>query len=484
MAKPQRREAQPAFWLSFFGGACAAGVGLALYQAMKPRRRILDPRLIHRHSVNDDIPPTLVVPGIMGSGLLREDGTRVWLNLLNAMGQYNLGLPLTLPLTESRDGLRPGALLGTDAYMPRFFGFTEYYDLLDLLTLAGFRAAHDTGAQGLVQHVFAYDWRRDLVESARRLHETMEALADARGDRNTRFNVVGHSMGGLIARYYLRYGTAEPGDGPVTWAGARRIANLVLVGVPNTGGVHALEALLTGSRVGLSYTTLASSVVARMPSVYQLLPPREARALLDHKAEPLDYDVHDLETWKQLGWGPFAGSGLRRQNEMDVPGDTAAPSEYLDAVLKRAAAFQQALFRRPESPCPTRVVILGGDCMPTLARAIVSEKPGTPPRFEPLNRVEADAMFEAGDGRVTRASVLGSHLPGAEDVESGAGFPEVGQSFFGSADHHGIYQEPTFQSILLRLLLKPVRKTHPVLASGGAPVRVGSEPDATGVATA
>ena len=96
--------------------------------------------------------------------------------------------------------------------------------------------------------------------------------------------------------------------------------------------------------------------------------------------------------------------------------------------------------------------------MPTLARAIVPGKPGTPPRFEPLNRQEADAMFEAGDGRVTRASVLGSHLPGAEDTEAGSGFPEVTQSFFGSADHHGIYQEPTFQSILLRLLLRPVRK--------------------------
>ena len=98
--------------------------------------------------------------------------------------------------------------------MPRLFGFTEYYDLLDLLEAAGFRAAQqDAAARARVHHVFAYDWRRDLVESARRLDETLEALAEARGDPDTRFNVVGHSMGGLIARYYLRYGTAEPADG-------------------------------------------------------------------------------------------------------------------------------------------------------------------------------------------------------------------------------------------------------------------------------
>jgi pimeloyl-ACP methyl ester carboxylesterase len=471
MAKKRSPDLGSGFVLPFVAGAVAAGAAYALAQAFTPRRRGIDPRLIHRPRKDDTIPPTVIVPGIMGSGLLRDDGARVWLNLRNAMGQYNLGLPLALPLSESRDGLQPGRLLGTDAYMPRFFGFTEYYDLLDLLTTAGFRAAHETGAHGLVQHVFAYDWRRDLVESARRLHETMEALADARGDHETRFNVVGHSMGGLIARYYLRYGTAEPGDGPVTWAGAKRIANLVLVGVPNSGGPHALEALLHGSRVGLSYTTLASSVVARMPSVYQLLPLKETLPLLDHKAQPLHDDVHDIATWERFGWGPFAPAAQRRQNDMALSDDKATPRAFLAAVLERASAFQRALVRRPDTPCPSKVVILGGDCLPTLARALVSEKPGNPPRFEPLNRLEADAMFEAGDGRVTRASVLGSHLQGADEGETGSGFPEVAQSFFGSAEHHGIYQEPTFQSILLRLLMRPLRAPRPEALLAGISTR-------------
>jgi hypothetical protein len=64
-------------------------------------------------------------------------------------------------------------------------------------------------------------------------------------------------------------------------------------------------------------------------------------------------------------------------------------------------------------------------------------------------------MFEAGDGRVTRASVLAAHLPGTEETETGCGLQEASQVFFGAADHHGIYEEPTFQSLLLRLLLRP-----------------------------
>ena len=60
-------------------------------------------------------------------------------------------------------------------------------------------------------------------------------------------------------------------------------------------------------------------------------------------------------------------------------------------------------------------------------------------------------MFEAGDGRVTRASVLGvAPARGPTRRETGSGYPEVAQAFFGSADHHGIYNEPTFQSVLLR----------------------------------
>jgi len=443
-------------------GVLAAGSGMVLASALANRRRRASPlRLIRAASA--DVAPVVVIPGIMGSRLLRPDGTPVWLNLRNAIGHYDLSLPLTLPLTESRDDLVPGPLLGTTAVMPRLFGFTEYYDLLDILAAAGFRAPTRNGDRGRdpAHHIFSYDWRRDLVETARRLHESLEAQAAARGDPDARFNVIGHSMGGLVARYYLRYGTAEPG-GPVTWAGAARIANLVLVAVPNAGGIHALEAMLYGNRVGLSHTTLAAPVIARMPSVYQLMPPRGAAALLDDTLAPLDVDLHDLATWERYGWGPFAPA----RRGLDLADDAAQEKSraFLAAALARSGEFHRALAREPETPCPVRVVILGGDCLPTIARGIVPDKRGLPPRFVPWNRKENDAMFEAGDGRVTRASVLASHLPFAERSHFGCGLPEVADAIFGSADHHGIYREPTFQSILLRLLLRPVRRAAAAVA--------------------
>jgi len=450
--------------LPFVAGIAAGTAGLALLRALERKR--LDPVLLRGLGDPGQVAPVVVVPGIMGSCLLRPDGTPVWLNLRNALGHYDLSLPFSLPLAECRDDLVPGPLLGTEAVMPRLFGFTEYADLVEILETAGFRAAptkkdgqepaaHKDAdrAPHPTYHVFGYDWRRDLVESARRLHERLESLAEARGDPHARFNVIGHSMGGLVARYYLRYGAAEPDEGaPVTWAGARRIRNLILVAVPNGGAIHALEALLYGNRVGLSYTTLAAGVIARMPSVYELLPPRGAPALLDHELQPLDVDLHDPATWERFGWGPFASAVVRRLSGGND--DSQAHRDFLEAALRRARLFHAALARPPETRCPVRVVLLGGDCLPTLARAVVPAKEGLPPRFEPWNRTETEALFEAGDGRLTRGSVLAAHLPGAELDEAGCGIPEVAHAVFGSGDHHGIYREPTFQSIILRLLLR------------------------------
>jgi hypothetical protein len=254
-------------------------------------------------------------------------------------------------------------------------------------------------------------------------------------------------MGGLVARYYLRYGGAEPSpDAPVTWAGARRLASVVLAATPSSGSIPSLGAILNGERVGFSHTTLAASVVSRMPSVYQLLPPAGTRPLVDPRGRPLDVDLHDPVTWERFGWGPFAPS----------PDDRLAPERaYLLAALERARAFHAALARPPATPCPVPVHAVGGDCLLTLARAVAGEgPPGAPPRFEARTRREQDVLYEAGDGRVTRASLLASHVPGAEGTASGSGLPELTQSFFGATDHHGLYAEPSLQVRLLRLLLR------------------------------
>src|SRR5437762_5138480 len=152
-------------WMPFAAGVLAGVAGSVLYQSLRSRRA-LDPRLIPWSRTDPDLPPTVLVPGILGSELLRPDGTHVWLNIYNALGSHDLSLPCQLPLAASLDDLVPGGLLGVDTVLPRLFGFTEYADLLELLEGAGFRRAPCPPPHGAAYCIFTYDWRRDLVESA------------------------------------------------------------------------------------------------------------------------------------------------------------------------------------------------------------------------------------------------------------------------------------------------------------------------------
>jgi hypothetical protein len=449
-------------WPLLAGIALGAAGGAAW--AAAGRRRRLDPRILRALPRAGDPPMVVFVPGILGSQLVRPDGTEAWLNLGNTLGHHDLSLPRKLPFARSRDDLHPGFLVGTDTLLPRAFGFTEYADVLDLLEAAGYEPGV---GPGLRYAVYTYDWRRDLVESARGLALRLEGLAQEKGDPAARFHIVGHSMGGLVARYFLRYGGADlSGDAPVTWAGAPRVASLVLAATPNGGCLPALGAALSGERVGLSYTTLAASVVSRMPSIYQLLPPAGTRPLVDPRGKPLDRDLVDPDTWEQFGWGPFAPTS---------DDHLAAERAFLVAALERARAFQSALAREATIPCPVPVHAVGGDCLLTLARAVAGEgPPGSPPRLDARTRREQDLLYEAGDGRVTRASLLATHLPGAEDSASGSGLPEIAHSFFGGADHHGLYADTAFQSLLLRLLLRPGPDPGLRPAPGpGSPARAG-----------
>jgi len=433
------RDRELALW--FLSGAVAGAAGTVVARALQPRRG-LDPRLVRASRDDPHLPTTIVLPGILGTQLLRPDGAQAWLNLGNALGHHDLSLPSRLPLAESHDDLLPAGLIGVDAVLPRLAGFTEYADLLELLHEAGFRRDPPPRARGAAFRVFGYDWRLDLVETARALDRYLDRLSEAHGEPDARFNLIGHSMGGLLARYYLRYGGAEPG-GPVTWAGARRLHTVVLVATPSQGSVYALDVLLNGERVGLSYATLAGPVIATMPSIYQLLPPSGTPALLGPDLRDVAADLHDPGTWRRFGWGPFG-----------TPAATEERQAFTAAALERARAFHAALDREPTSPCPTRVVLAGGDCLPTLGRAILAEGRL---RFEPESPAEAEAMLEAGDGRVTRASVLAE--AGLRGGTGPSSIPEVDATFFCAADHHGVYRDPAFQSLLLRALLRPVPLT-------------------------
>ena len=107
-------------------------------------------------------------------------------------------------------------------------------------------------------------------------------------------------------------------------------------------------------------------------------PPTGAPALVDHTGEPIDADLHDIETWGASAGGPSArpAGGWSRS---PTAATRSSYAEFLDAALAaRPRVPRRAGPDARRRPARSKVILLGGDCLPTLARALVPEKPGRP----------------------------------------------------------------------------------------------------------
>jgi pimeloyl-ACP methyl ester carboxylesterase len=175
--------------------------------------------------------------------------------------------------------LKAGPMLSAgpiDVYGKFIEGVTEEQDT------PGFHAY----TEGADFFTFSYDWRQEIatvtapqfaqaLEKYAQIHEQKTGILAA----ETKFVIVAHSMGGLVARTFLS-------ENP-EWA--NRIAAMYLVGVPNLGSVKSIKTLVVGpgglkenatgfpesllnllpNNVDANVTKL---VAISRPSLYELLP--------------------------------------------------------------------------------------------------------------------------------------------------------------------------------------------------------------------
>src|SRR5215216_2890370 len=188
--------------------------------------------------------PVIVIPGILGSRIVnRRTGEVVWPSAFRS-DVDGLSLPTTPDLAANRDELVAGRIVEAARLAKIAPEVYVYHHLLRALEdYGGYRegdwANPPAGGDQDTFYVFAYDWRRDNVESARLLVKKVEALKLKLGRPDLRFNVVAHSMGGLVARYAAMYGDRDLAPEPVapqpTWAGASFVDKIFMFGTPNGG---------------------------------------------------------------------------------------------------------------------------------------------------------------------------------------------------------------------------------------------------------
>ena len=320
---------------------------------------------------------------------------------------------------------------------------------------------------------FFYDWRQDNVGNAMRLgrylEKAREHLADfpgrpgAAAADDLRFDLVAHSMGGLVSRYFLRFGArdvlGEPGIA-VNWAGAEYLDRLILISTPNFGAVRVLKEMVTGRRYPV--VKFEPAMIATWVSAYQMLPRPEHEIWLDELGEPFDLDILSAKTWLFNNWGPFA-PGQDRFLAWVFPGEASPAmrrkrlSEFMDAAFERARQFFAAMDQHTEIPCPTELTLFAADVQPTLSRvAVIPRGDREILRFENFDGLTLKAP---GDGSVTRASAVADERL----LGGGSGFVTSpipwNRQIFLTDMHMTFLGNPTFQNNLLHILLEvPPRK--------------------------
>lgn len=211
----------------------------------------------------------VLLPGITGS-VLRKDGKDLWAPSADVLVRALLSLAgsldgLTLEQDDWRvpdldDGVLADRLMGEAHLIPGLWKI-DGYSAIEALLLQNF-----TLERGRNYFPFPYDWRRDNRATAAKLARSTKVWLDNwrrdSGKDDAQLVLIGHSMGGLVARYFV-----EKLEG---WQDTRAV---ITFGTPFYGSLNAVDFLVNGPKKlpGRAGTRL-KKLVRSFTSVHQLVP--------------------------------------------------------------------------------------------------------------------------------------------------------------------------------------------------------------------
>ena len=469
-------------FLILFGAASCAQIPIADFEEFAPyRQRFSDSKKMRV--------PVILIPGIKGS-ILKKGDKEVWgrsyrVTLFHKFDDLKLDLAPQLQYNFKQyyyqTDISSGGIM--KAYRIGFrkwtiFNIPIYDDIGELL--------REVGYDENTLFTFSYDWRLDnrisAVQLALMVKDVQEKyrtfLEDSLGksfdaywkqleNKNlvtskgqVRVNIIAHSMGGLVSRYYLKI-----------LDGCDQTNKLIMLATPNLGSMDSLRALSEGehpeSVVRFYAKRKTRPVIFSWPSMFQLLPRyKGALCRVDCTSVP-------NEDWGLSGEDIDFNKVITKWAEYNlIPAEEPVAKRFLKFQLKDAYYFYRAINDQPEinyeenklkqvidfldvrkqeiqftySPncSPNRVIIFGGHCKPTLKYAFLNNKDNRNDLiFDSSNENDLQCSGRSrGDGRVPVESIVLS------TKEVGGIF-----HFLMCEDHVGVVKNRTFQYNLLRELL-------------------------------
>src|SRR6476660_786989 len=211
----------------------------------------------------------VLLPGISGSALAK-DGREIWglsagtlwnaaSTLGNSIRQLTLGDD-DPSVDNLGDGITATRLISDLHIIPGLWKIDGYSATkASLLQRAGLEENKN-------YFDFPYDWRRDNRVSGRRLAQAargwLKAWRTLSGNDKAKLVLIGHSMGGIVARYFLEM-----------LEGWRDTRSLVTFGTPYRGSLNAVGYLANGYAKGIGPLKIdLSETVRSFTAIYQLLP--------------------------------------------------------------------------------------------------------------------------------------------------------------------------------------------------------------------
>ena len=382
------------------------------------------------HLHNNERNPAIFIHGLMGAVLKSEksSGTAddvVWGRFIyRDMADRSLFWKIALPLVDNGNNaaLVHGNIL--NASQIRVGGVSaeigNYKYVIELLQSMGYvleKTPAMDSREGANLFIFTYDWRQSIDENAVRLAafidecksylQMIRARDGKKSDNEIRFDLIGHSMGGLIARYYVMYGNTKMGGYrdplPVmNWGGAKNVRKVIAIATPNNGYADAFMELVNGLKLADLAPVCPAGVLGTFYSCYQMMPDPDTDSVL-WKRSGKKVDIFNIALWKKYRWGMLGENedAVKLLNQAMPDADEQIRQnvalERVHESLKKALRFKR-MMNKPMGlpPDPVRFYGFASAGLPTNTVLEVDEDTGA-----------VSVLRQApGDGKVCLNSAL------------------------------------------------------------------------------
>ena len=309
----------------------------------------------------------VLIPGILGSRLC--DGNEV---IWGDTGSYGDFAQLQLAEDPLETQLKPCGVIESIRVLG-IFKVHQYDSLIEHLETLGYTRNRDL-------FVFDYDWRQSNFHSAKKLSDLVSATQVL---EDGQFDIIGHSMGGIVARIYVQH-----------LDGHQKVHSLVTLGTPHRGSLALLRSIANGFE-GLGNFLAGGvdqvrEVSFTFPSLFELLPSYTYCCIWGLPEEPRHpINLLDETHWFQ-GLVPFR---LRRE-------------PWRSQLVTRFATARQ-LHELLSSPVPQTVDYypFAGDHLETLSQVYFDPRTGWPETWTTGRGDGTVLLVSAADGNVQQARV-------------------------------------------------------------------------------